>query len=304
MSLSEFEIIQHYFKTAALMQNRSEVVLGIGDDGALLEIPDGHELAISTDVLVESVHFPSGASPEKIANRALAVNLSDLAAMGAKPLCFTLGLVLAEPTTIAIQVKGIVESGKALMRSTATAGESIYVTGTLGDGAIALASMGIDSHLGEGFRIEEGQASEQCRQYFEDAYFFPEPRIDFSRSCANFITSAIDISDGLVGDLAHICESSGVGALIETDKLPVSGSARCCVSNENLLRAALYGGDDYELCVTVAKENEEAFVSQAEKQGTGITRIGHIFEGDSVRLENSAGNSIALDQSAYQHFKD
>ena len=334
MSLSEFELIRKYFDIADLAPEKNEILLGIGDYSALINIPGANELAISTDVLVESVHFPANAEPAKIASRALAVNLSDLAAMGAEPLCFTLGLVLAEadeswlksfseglvktarqfnialvggdvskgPTTIAIQVQGLTISGKALRRSGANPGDQIYVTGNLGDGAIALASLGIPGHLGDSFKLKQEQPSSSCSQYFEKAYYTPEPRIEFAMQCAEFISSAIDVSDGLLGDLGHICDSSKVGARIIVDDLPFSDSASCCVSAENLLRAALFGGDDYELCVTVAKDEQEHFQLKARETQTKVTLIGEIVEGNAISCFNAAGVEVQLDENAYEHF--
>ena len=336
MSLSEFEIIQKYFDSAELTLNREEVLVGIGDDGALLNLGVEDHLVISTDVLVESIHYPANANPKKIASRALIVNLSDLAAMGAKPLCFTLGLVLADasepwlqqfshglaevakrfnialvggdlskgPTTIAIQVHGTTQSGNALCRYGAQAGDSIFVTGCLGDGAIALASMGLPSHLGDSFQLEKDQPAANCAAYFDAAYFQPEPRIDFALQCASFITSAIDISDGLVGDLGHICAKSNVGATLKAANIPTSDSASCCVSSDNLLRAALYGGDDYELCVTVSPGNQKAFLAAAKESGTRVSYIGEITENPELVCISESNEEIVLQSNAYSHFKD
>lgn len=336
MSLSEFEIIQKYFQIEDLSLSREEVVLGIGDDGAILDLPAQDQLVISTDVLVDSVHFPSDSNPEQIATRALAVNLSDLAAMGAEPLCFTLGLVLADaskswlqqfsqglikiarrynialvggdlskgPTTIAIQVHGITRKGKALRRDTARVDDLIFVTGCLGDGAIALSSMGLPSHLGDSFQLEPDQPSRNCANYFEQAYFAPQPRIEFAQHCGDFITSAIDISDGLIGDIGHICTKSGVGAKLYAGKFAFSDSANCCVSPENLLRAALYGGDDYELCVTVAKDAEKEFLAKAKEANTPVSCIGEITTDSIVRCLSNNGEEIPLEESAYRHFQE
>ncbi|NKB35135.1 MAG: thiamine-phosphate kinase [Pseudomonadales bacterium] len=336
MSLSEFEIIQKYFQTADLAVSREEILLGIGDDSAILSLAAEDQLLISTDVLVDSVHFPSDANPEKIATRALAVNLSDLAAMGAEPLCFTLGLVLADaseswlqqfsqgliklarqynialiggdlskgPTTIAIQVHGIAKSGKALRRDAANVGDLIFVTGCLGDGAIALASMGLPSHLGASFQLEQDQPSSNCASYFEQAYFEPQPRIEFALQCGDYISSAIDISDGLIGDIGHICTNSRVGAALNVAEFPYSDSATCCVSTDNLLRAALFGGDDYELCVTVAKHDREKFQARAEEANTRISCIGEITEDRKVRCYSGTGEEIPLNENAYRHFQE
>ena len=334
MSLSEFEIIQEFFNKKELLLDRDEVLLSIGDDAALLNIPSEKHLAISTDMLVESVHFPVDAPPAQIAKRSLLVNISDLAAMGAKPLCFTLGLALADrdeswlrqfsqglieiaqrfnialvggdlvagPTTISIQVHGLCNSTNSLRRDGAKSGDLIYVTGYVGDGAVALASLGIKSHLGENFQINKEKHSASCQDYFEKAYYEPQPRIEFAMNCEKYITSAIDISDGLIGDLGHICNASSVGATLFVDGLPFSSSASCCMSEDKLLLAALYGGDDYELCVTIAKADQAAFIQAAKQSNTAVSCIGEIVAGNRISCENNSGEELQLDNEAYMHF--
>ena len=335
MSLSEFEIIQEFFNKKELLLKREEVLLGIGDDAALLAIPNEKVLAVSTDILIESVHFPKAAAPEQIAKRALLVNISDLAVMGAEPLCFTLGLALAHqdeawlyqfsqglievaqrynialvggdlvagPTTISIQVHGLCNSENSLRRDGASSGDLVYVTGNLGDGAVALASLGLKTHLGESFQIIQEQHSSSCQDYFEKAYFEPQPRIEFAANCGKFISSAIDISDGLIGDLGHICVASGVGASLNVDDIPFSPSASCCMSKDNLLLAALYGGDDYELCVTIARDDQEAFTQAAKLSNTAVSCIGEINVGDGIRCINKSGEELVQESEAYLHFK-
>tara|TARA_B100000686_G_C16716683_1_gene932468 strand:+ start:67 stop:1071 length:1005 start_codon:yes stop_codon:yes gene_type:complete len=334
MSLSEFEIIRKYFKSAELALKKEEILLGIGDDAAILDVSSDNQLVVSTDILVESVHFPATATPSKIATRALLVNLSDLAAMGAQPLCFTMALVLNDsseswlksfseglakiaqrykialvggdlskgPTTIAIQVHGIAKPGKVLRRNAANIGDLIYVTGTLGDGAISLASLGVSPHVGDFFRFNDEQIPLDCVQYFEQAFYEPKPRLDFAKQSAEYINSAIDISDGLIGDLGHICKCSGVGAILKVEDFPYSDSARCCVSAKNRLLAALYGGDDYELCVTVTKKNQQQFIAKANETNTKITCIGEIIEGNLIHYLNERGEKVRFDDKAFQHF--
>ena len=167
-----------------------------------------------------------------------------------------------------------------------------------------MASMGLPSHLGASFQLEKDQPAAKCTSYFDAAYFQPEPRIEFALQCASFITSAIDISDGLVGDLGHICEKSNVGATFKAADIPTSDSASCCVSSENLLRAALYGGDDYELCVTVSPHNRRAFLAAAKESGTRVSCIGEITENPEIVCISESNEEIALQSNAYSHFKD
>ena len=337
MPQSEFEIIRRYFAESGLGFTKPGVEIGIGDDAALLQIPEGKLLAVSMDVLVESVHFPPLADAALIANRALAVNLSDLAAMAAQPFCFTLGLVmpaedenwlaefsrgllpLAEkyncplvggditrgPLSICIQVQGLCTKGEAALRSGAKAGDRIYVSGTLGDGAIALASLGLESHLGKQFKLLDEKLSANCAQFFEDAYYKPEPRIDLASNCAELVSSSIDISDGLLGDLGHLLESGEIAALLHVNKIPFSKSALCCMSDQNRLLAALHGGDDYELCCTVPAHLCEQFEQQANEANTQVTYIGEIVPGSGIRCIDESGKLLNLefmDSTSYQHF--
>ncbi|NQV69081.1 MAG: thiamine-phosphate kinase [Pseudohongiella sp.] len=334
MYQSEFEIIRRYFAESGLYFDKSGVELGIGDDAALLQVPEDKLLALSMDILVESVHFPMSADPGLVANRALAVNLSDLAAMAAEPFCFTLGLVLPDndehwlqefsqgllplarkyncplvggditrgPLSICIQVQGLCEKHHAVRRSGACVGDKIYVSGTLGDGAIALASLAQESHLGKSFAFISENISANCRQYFENAYYKPEPRIELARRTASLLSSGIDISDGLLGDLGHITQASGVGAKLSVNLLPFSASAICCMSEENRLLAALHGGDDYELCCTLPANNCAQFEEQARQADTPVTCIGEIVAGSGIVYVDEAGNSLSIEAASYQHF--
>ena len=335
MLKTEFEIIENFFATSDLDFEQKGVDLGIGDDAALIRVPDGHNLSISTDILVEGRHFPIDAEADQIAKRALSVNLSDLAAMAAKPFCFTLGLVLPEPTeawlskfsaglgeiarkfqirlvggdlsegpmTIAIQVHGINPIGAALRRDGAKIGDQVFVTGSLGDGAIGLMCLEGKSHLGSSFQLAS-DPSRPCLDYFEKAYYQPTPRIDFSIHCRDYITSAIDISDGLRGDLQHMVKASGVGARLDIESIPVSEFAKRCLNLENLYKAALFGGDDYELCITVSKDRCAEFVAAAGQIETKVTCIGEIIEGEGVELTSPGGEAKPIDGESYLHFSD
>lgn len=331
---SEFEIIRRYFSDSGLAFNKSGVELGIGDDAALLEVPADSYIAMSMDVLAADVHFPASADPFLIANRALASNLSDLAAMAAKPFCFTLGLVLPcsdetwlqqfsegllplakqfdcplvggdlsrGPLSITIQVQGLCKKSRSVLRRGAAVGDKIYVSGTLGDAAIALLSLGLDSHLGKEFQLSVSAPSTACQQFFNDAYYKPCPRIELAHKGARLMSSCIDISDGLYGDLLHILEASNVAAKLNLGQLPYSDSALCCVSEENRLRAALYGGDDYELCFTVAAKNCGAIEFIATKLDTKVSCIGEIVAGGGISSIDKNGSAIELGSLSFQHF--
>ena len=271
MTVSEFTLIQRYFETQT--QVRGDVILGIGDDCALLKVPSDASLAVSLDMLVAGVHFFADADPEGIGHKALAVNLSDLAAMGASPAWITLALSLPKadaawlegfcrglfalatrfqvqliggdtsrgPLTISIQAHGFVPQGKALRRSGARPGDRVYVTGTLGDAALALAST-------------RGQVTipGAYQAYLQARLERPTPRILQGLGLRGLASAAIDISDGLAQDLGHILERSGVGARLNVDRVPRSGALNDCLDAAAALPLALTGGDDYELCFTAA----------------------------------------------------
>lgn len=331
---SEFELIRRFFATPELSFPRDGIELGIGDDAALLDVPPNKHLAMSMDVLIEGIHFPVDADPALIANRALAVNLSDLAAMGAEPYCFTLGLSLQQndekwlasfsdglkplamqyncplvggdtsrgPMSISIQVQGLVDRGIAARRSGAKPGDKIYVSGTLGNAAIALLTLGLDSHLGSEFSLSVEEPSKFCRQFFEDVYFKPQPQIELAASAGRLFSSCIDISDGLQGDLQHILDKSEVAANVNLDALPYSQAASCCVSPENRLLAALCGGDDYELCFTLAQKDSIELESIAKEVGVSVTCIGDINTGQGINYIKADGTRAEINIPAFQHF--
>ncbi len=334
MSQGEFEIIQRYFEESDLSFPKKGVELGIGDDAAVLEIPKQRLLCISMDALVVGVHFPNSANPEDIANRALAVNLSDMAAMGAEPFCFTLGLVMPEkntswlqrfsdgllslaqqfncplvggdvtegPLSVVIQVHGLNEPGSIIYRDGAQPGDRIYVTGYLGDGAIALAASGVKSHLEQSLELIEENLTKTCKAYFSAAYYYPVPRVAIASQSCQLVSSGIDISDGLLGDLGHITEASKVGAKLQTHLIPYSESATCCATADNRLRAALFGGDDYELCLTVPDIHVEAFERLAAGTEVRVTCIGEIVAGNSIECRDKKGTLLQINDHAYEHF--
>ncbi len=353
MSLTEREIIDRYFNVPELAFPRPEIELGPGDDAAVLRVPKGKRLVVSTDALAAGVHFPEDAAAELIAHRALAVNLSDLAAMAAEPLCFTLALTLPQADSkwltafsgglaelageyrcsliggdlsrgflqIAIQVHGLCGAGRDLRREGAEPGQRVYVTGWVGDGAFGLASLavsapGADTGSGAGSRPDEDSMDSEnlerrvrfnlpveklppaCREHFHAGYFRPRPRIGFALAAAPLIASAIDVSDGLLGDAGHLAAAAGVGMVLYPGRFPFSPFARCCADPETRVRAALTGGDDYELCFTADPANERELMAIAAGMDLPLTRIGEVTVGEGVRC---AGMKVEK-MSSFDHF--
>jgi thiamine-monophosphate kinase len=318
--LSEFPLIQHYFEK--LSTQRKDVLLGIGDDCALLQCPAEHVIAVSIDTLVENIHFFADVDPETLGYKSLAVGLSDLAAMGAQPAWFTLALTLPEvnenwlkgfsqglaklakkhniqlvggdttrgPLTISIQVHGFVAAEKAVRRSGAQVGDMIYVTGTLGDAGAAL-QLQLQKWNDVTLNIED-------KSYLRQRLEQPTPRLEIGQELAGIASSAIDISDGLLADLGHILEKSSVGARLDLTKLPLS-LAMTKVDRKTAERFALQSGDDYELCFTVPpqyfSEIEQRFKDQCTLIGTITDDQGIYFIDDNDAL-------IALKGTGYDHF--
>ncbi|WP_444903183.1 thiamine-phosphate kinase [Microbulbifer sp. CnH-101-E] len=309
----EFEIIRDFFASAPVGEG---VALGIGDDCALLQAPASGQLATSMDTLVAGRHFPADADPAAIAARALRVNLSDLAAMNARPLWFTLALTLpdsdavwlrkfadgllqtaaqfgvslvggdttAGPLSITIQVIGHTES--PLRRDRARPGDHVYVSGPLGAAAAALPVV-----LGE--QRVNADVQLQC----ERAFYYPEPQFPVAAAIAELASAALDISDGLLADLGHICESSGVSADIHLERLAVSPLAQTLAA-EKAMALATGGGDDYQLCFTVPQQR----VADLDQLGLKVTAIGTLIEGSTgVRCWHN-GNPWSPAVTGYQHF--
>jgi thiamine-monophosphate kinase len=320
MAQSEFSIIKQYFEDST--DPRSDVKLGIGDDCALLSCPEGHVIAVSIDTLVEGVHFFPDVSPEALGYKSLAVSLSDLAAMGATPAWITLALTLpthnAEwlkafstglsslarefkvqlvggdttrgPLTISIQAHGIVKPALALTRKCAQVGDYIFVTGTLGDAGAAL-----KYKFGE---LIEHNLPEQDLNFLINRLEKPSPRVMMGQALKGIASSAIDISDGLLADLGHILDQSGVGAQLDIDMLPLSDSLKKLPSKQ-AIDLALTAGDDYELCVTISK-------SMLEKLDTsvlvGLTEIGIITETQGIDLRSKHIQYTTTSKVGYDHF--
>ena len=293
--MKEFELINRFFTGRGI--TRRDVDLGIGDDCALVTIPEGCQLAVTTDTLVEGVHFFSDISPKALGHRILAVNLSDLAAMGAEPAWISIGLTLPNvdetwleqftegmhdiaeyynvqliggdttqgPLTITVCAKGIVPKGKALTRSGAKVGDWLYVTGDLGDAALAIEA-----------RKQGWELSDTDRSYAQKKFDFPAPQVAAGQVLRGLANSAIDISDGLLADLNHILTHSGVGATIHADKVPLSTALKNLPDEEVRLMLAMAYGDDYQLLFTVPDSNRVAVEKRLAEYGVKPTCIGQI----------------------------
>ena len=322
MPASEFSLIDRYFSVQRV--RRADVALGIGDDGALLLPPGDQQLVVTLDALVADVHFFADADPEGIGHKALAVNLSDLAAMGATPAWATLALVLPRadeawlarfcrglfalaerhgmqlvggdttrgPTTvITLQAHGFVPPGSALRRDGAKPGDGIYVTGTPGDAGLALA-------------VAYGKTTVAAahRDYLQARLERPQPRIAQGLALRGIASAAIDISDGLAQDLGHILERSGVGARLEVDRLPLSPALLASSDRRAALAVALSGGDDYELCFTAPPERVARLESAALGWDCRCTRIGAITAEPGLRLVGAESSAFHLERLGYDHF--
>ena len=319
--MGEFDLITRYFTRPA-----KRAVLGVGDDCALWQIQPGMQLAVSTDMLVEGRHFLSTVPPKRLGHKALAVNLSDLAASGAKPVAFTLALAMPRideswlqgfsagllaladqhtcelvggdttqgPLTICITVMGEVPPGDALLRQGAQVGDDIYISGSVGDARLAL-------------EVMRGQLSlsasdfESCRQRMEQ----PQPRIALGLALRGVANACIDVSDGLAGDLGHVLKASQVGAVLTTDW--VQDSAAISVAMQSLpfarrLDMALAGGDDYELLFTAAPEQAEAVQHAANEADVSVTCIGRITTGSGLQVLDLQGVPMSRRFASFDHF--
>ena len=319
--MGEFDLIARYFTRPA-----RRAVLGVGDDCALWQPQNGMQLAISTDMLVEGRHFLSTVPPKRLGHKALAVNLSDLAASGAKPVAFTLALAMPRideswlqgssagllaladqhtcelvggdttqgPLTICITVMGEVPPGDALLRQGAQVGDDIYISGSVGDARLAI-------------EVMRGQLSlsasdfESCRQRMEQ----PQPRVALGLALRGVANACIDVSDGLAGDLGHVLKASQVGAVLTTDW--VQDSAAISVAMQSLpfarrLDMALAGGDDYELLFTAAPEQAEAVQHAANEADVSVTCIGRITTGSGLQVLDLQGVPLSRRFASFDHF--
>lgn len=316
---SEFDLIAKYFTRPA-----RNALLGVGDDCALLQPPAGEVLSITTDMLVEGAHFLPDADANLLGHKSLAVNLSDLAAMGATPRWFTLSLALPKvdeawlaqfsegmfaladehnieliggdttrgPLTISITAIGSQPTGQALRRDGASVGDDVWVSGYTGDAALGLA------HL-QGRVILNPGAATHCIQRLHQ----PQPRIALGKKLRGIAASAADVSDGLLADLGHILERSQVGAEIEFGSLPRSAALSDCPDPALAEQSLIAGGDDYELVFTAPVNRRAEVVAAGKTAGIGVTRIGRIVEGPSVaRLLDASGKSMPVPRHGFDHF--
>jgi thiamine-monophosphate kinase len=315
---SEFDLIaRHFTKPAA------NAVLGVGDDCALVDVTNGMDLAVSTDTMVSGTHFFPDVDPENLGHKTLAVNLSDIAAMGAMPYWAMLALTLPSvdhpwlaafakgffdlaaeynvsliggdtthgPLTITVTIMGQVPTGAALRRNGAKVGNDVWVSGNVGDAALAVA------HRHGKVVLTERDYREAVMRLYE-----PTPRVALGQALRGMATSAIDISDGLIADLGHICRLSGVGATVELGSIPVSEIGARHFNDDAGLTAIVAGGDDYELCFTAPANSRESIEDLTDVLGMPLTRIGQIKRGKGVSLLGADGKPMKIDGRGYDHF--
>jgi thiamine-monophosphate kinase len=320
VALGEFAFIAKHLRPLAA---DSPGALDLLDDAALLDPPQGAELVLTKDAMVAGVHFLADDPPAQIAQKLLRVNLSDLAAMGAAPLAYLLALARAKdtaeawlaefchglaqdqaefgiallggdtvstpgPLTLSLTAIGQLPQGQALRRSTARAGDDIWVSGTLGDSAL-------------GLKVLQGEleAPPEVRAHLTRRYRLPSPRLALGQALRGIASAALDISDGLLADLGHILETSQVGAEIQADALPLSPAARALPGARE---AALAGGDDYELLFTAPPERRPRIAVLSERLALPLTRIGRIERGAGVRALDEEGCEMSVAATGWQHF--
>jgi len=315
---SEFELIERYFNRPA-----KNVLLGVGDDAALLRPRAGMELAISTDMLVAGTHFFPGADARRLGHKTLAVNLSDMAAMGAQPRWALLSLALPGvdagflraftagffalarrhdvalvggdttrgPLNLCVTIIGEVPRGQALRRDGAQAGDDVWVSGKLGDAALAVAHRRGSVRLADADLARCGRALDR-----------PTPRISLGLALRGLARAALDVSDGLVADLGHICERSRLGADIELERIPRSRTLAAIGASRLGARALLAGGDDYELCFTAERRVRTRIEALSVRMRIPLTRIGAMRRGRGVRVFGADGKPIRMHERGFDHF--
>ncbi|MFC3908714.1 thiamine-phosphate kinase [Legionella dresdenensis] len=317
--MNEFSIIGNFFNQSIV--KRDDVVFGIGDDAACLKVPAGQELLISTDTLVEGVHFLTEWDAYDIAWRSVMVNVSDMAAMAAKPCWISLALTIPHsdtawlsrfaqgihdalalyqialiggdtthgPLTITLTIHGLADEGKAVRRSTANPGDSIWVSGELGAAALAVKLLKNQQIVSES---DKAQAFARLIR--------PEPRLDLQPLLTEYASAAVDISDGLSADLNHICQTSGTGALIVKEQIPVHPLLKK-YQLSNAMELAISGGDDYELCFTIPESKKRLFIEQVNIAGIRCAEIGVIEKKAGLRMADQ-DKVITLTPRGYSHF--
>jgi len=315
-TVAEFDLIERIRRRVAA---RPDVLLGIGDDAALLQPPVGMHLVVAMDTLNSGVHFPPETAPADIGWKALAVNLSDLAAMGASPAWCTLSLSLPDastgfvegfldgflalaahhdvalvggdttrgPLSVCVAVHGFIEPGQALRRDGACVGDDLWVSGTLGDAAAALSQWQAGGAIDPALRLRLDR---------------PTPRVSLGRALRGIAASCIDVSDGLLADLGHVCKASGVGAWLDVDGLPASPVLRASFDGEARRRLQATGGDDYELLFTAPARLRDSVLKAAQSSQTRVTCIGQITAVPGLRIQDGHGQLLSNSYASFDHF--
>lgn len=318
--MKEFNLIKQFFTEQVV--NRKDVVLSIGDDCALIAPAERQHIAVTTDTLVSGVHFPINTPPRAIGHKAIAVNLSDLAAIGAEPTWISLALTLPEfdnswltefcaglfelceyyniqliggdttqgPLSITVTAQGLVPIDTPLLRSGAKTGDWIFVTGELGDASLALQDI-------------QGKVSIEAvfKEQIHTKLNYPKPRVLAGQSLREYASSAIDLSDGLISDLEHICLASGVGANLVLDALPLSTVLRDTLGVDKAIEVALAGGDDYELLFTVSEDNKVGMETALGNAGIPVTCIGQINTSDKITTTMN-NKAVSINVKGFEHF--
>lgn len=321
MPLSEFEIIEKYFRHLTGADDR--VAVGIGDDAAVIEIPTGQQLAVSVDTLVSGVHFLADAAPYDVGFKSLAVNISDIAAMGGQPRWAMLALTIPEsnsawlkqfaagfaavarqygvsliggdlthgPLSITIQIMGLVAAGRAITRGGAQVGDDVYVSGSLGGAGLAL------RHFSKKL-----PAAIQPSPTSIDRLLRPEPRVALGLALIDLAHAAVDISDGLAADLGHILEMSGKGAVVDLECVPLCADLLQIKDQDKRYQLALSAGDDYELCFTAPRDKRDEVAALSARVNLPLTRIGEITDGNAIVWRTASGSEYRLKDPGYRHF--
>ena len=320
MSLREFDLIDRFF--SELDHEQSNVICGIGDDAAVLNVPEGYELHVSVDSFVQGIHFFPNTNAFNIGYKSLAVNLSDIAAMGASPRWATLALTIPDvndewlrdfargfadlarkfgisliggdttsgPLSVTIQIMGLAEKGSAILRSGSSPGDLVYVSACLGAAAFAAEAL---KH-----KVEDSAIPVHCLHRLHR----PEPRLELAQQLNGLASAAIDISDGLEADLNHILLSSQVAAEIELEKLPVCSYLEKLENKDLLWQLALASGDDYELCFTISQENKIELERRCKNLDYPVSCIGSIVEGKGIHWLGEGGREVNIDLQGFRHF--
>ncbi|WP_298444798.1 thiamine-phosphate kinase [uncultured Ferrimonas sp.] len=319
MSTGEFSIIERFFTHR---RSRKDVVLGVGDDGAILAVPEGHHLVVSTDTLVSGIHFFADICPAKLAVKTVAVNLSDLAAMGAEPAWMTLAITMPDvdegwlsefargleqvcdyygvalvggdttrgPLSLTVTMQGHVPINRALRRDGAKIGDWIYLTGAVGDSGAGLQA------------LYQGEQGSQWQPFIE-RHLTPKPRLAAGIALRGIASAAMDLSDGLGSDLGHILRASGVAAQLEVDQIPLNPQLIELVGREQALQLALGGGEDYELLFTVSDSDKGTLATAMAETGSHAICIGQIVAGSGISYRRN-GQEVDVSISGYNHFKE